>query len=159
MGLRDFFQEHTTRQTTELIQDLPLPGALRDLLLTNNTPDIYELLSVQTVEEYIGGFIANMAINIMSMVLVFILVWLLLRIVGNILNIIGRLPVINTLNRLGGLGVGFVLGMLVVWLGLTIVGVLFATPANPQVNEWLDGSMIARWLYENNWFLGFVTQT
>jgi uncharacterized membrane protein required for colicin V production len=157
MGLQPFIQENAALQAADLINNLPLPAVFKEMLLTYNTPDMYTLLNVTRLEDYIGGFFANIAINIISMVLVFVLVWLLLRIIGGLLNIIGHLPIINTLNRIGGLAAGFVLGLFLVWLGLTLMSFLFATPANPQVYALLENSWISQWLYENNFMLNFIT--
>jgi uncharacterized membrane protein required for colicin V production len=156
MGLGNFLQTHTANQAAELIDGLPLPAALKELLLNNNTPDMYELLNVRTVEEYIGGFFAHMAVNIISMLLLFVLVWMLLRMVGGVLNVIGRLPVIRTFNRIGGLAAGFALGIVVVWLGLTVMSLLFTTPATAQANLLLQNSLAAQWLFNNNWMLHFI---
>jgi len=89
---------------------------------------------------------------------VFVLVWLALRFVGGLLNIIGHLPIINTLNHIGGLAAGFVLGMIIVYALLTAMSFLFATPAFPQVNTMLEESWIAQWLFNNNWMLDFAAQ-
>jgi uncharacterized membrane protein required for colicin V production len=157
MGLGSFVREHTARQSAEVINSLPLPGVLKELLLSNNTPDMYDFLHVQTVEEYVGGFFANMALNILSLLVVFMLVWVLLQLIGNLLNIINHLPVIGSLNRAGGLAMGFVLGIIISWIGLTLMSLLFATPANPWLYDWVQGSWAAGWLYNNNWMLPLVT--
>jgi uncharacterized membrane protein required for colicin V production len=157
MGLGSFVQEHTLRQSTDLINNLPLPAALRDILLSNNTPDMYAFLNVHRVEDYVGGFFANMVFNVISMVLVFLLILLALKLLGGLLNFINYIPIIGGINRIGGLLFGFALGVVLVWVGLTLTTLLFATPANPRVYELVQGSLAARWLFENNWMLGLVT--
>lgn len=161
LGLRAFFETQTANTQAEmlsLLESLPLPDVLRGALLNYNTPDIYELLNVRTMEEYVGGYFANIALNILSMIAVFILVWLLMRVLGSALNIIGRLPVIKTFNRAGGLAAGFVMGLLLVWVGFMLINLLFVNSSYPGLVEQLNTSLFARWLYENNWLTGMVTK-
>jgi uncharacterized membrane protein required for colicin V production len=156
MGLQPFVHEHVSGQAEQLIATLPLPEMIKNLLNTYNTPEMFEFLNVRTMEEYIGGFFANIMINIISMILVFFVVTILLSIVGSLLDIVGRLPVINTLNRLGGLAAGLVMGVIFVWAGLALVNLLFATPAYPAIYEGVQGSRVAHWFFENNWMILFV---
>lgn len=157
MGLKPFFEDHTAQTQTELIAGLPLPDALRDSLSHFNTPDMYELLNVRTIEDYIAGYFANIAINALSMILVFALVFVLMRLIGSALDLIGKLPVIGTFNRAGGLAAGLVTGLLVVWLGFALIHFLFASPSHPEVTALINGSFAARWLYANNWFFNMLT--
>jgi len=129
------------------IDHLPLPYVLRSILHTNNTPDMFELLQVTTLEEYISGFFANMAINGMAIVGVFLLTWLALVIVGYALDIVSMLPVIRTLNNVGGLLFGVAISIIIVWLGL-VVAALFAIGAHPQIFDLLEGSIIAQRLLQ-----------
>jgi uncharacterized membrane protein required for colicin V production len=158
MGLRAFLEEHTARTQSDLINNLPLPSIIRDALAAHNTPDVYEMLNVQTVEGYIGGYFANIALNVISMAAVFILVWFLMRLAGNVLNIIGRLPIISTFNRVGGLAAGLLLGMLIVWIGFAVMNLLLINMSYPEISNLLETSSVARWLYENNWLTSIVTQ-
>ena len=141
-----------------VVGNLPLPDMLKNSLVSNNLPDIYKLLNVSTIEEYIGGYIANIALNAISAVTVFVLVYLLMRLLGGTLNIIGKLPVIRTFNRAGGAAAGLLAGLLLVWGGLALVNVLLVGPSFAAVTEGLDGSLIAGWLYENNFFMGMLTK-
>jgi uncharacterized membrane protein required for colicin V production len=153
MGLEPFLQQHTEEQAATVIQALPLPASLKELLQANNTPDMYQLLNVQAVEEYIGGFFASLAINVIAMAVVFILVLVLLRVVGLLLKVIGRFPIIKPLNRIGGLAAGLALGGVMSYITLTILSLLMAITANPQIYALLHHSGVARWLFANNWMI------
>jgi len=146
MGLEDVVHIHTG----ELLYALPLPDLIRQSLMRHNTPNIFELLNVHTIEEYIAGFFAGMAINIIAMVLVFIIVRLILGFLAGLLDIVGRLPVIRTFNRGGGLILGLIQGVIIVWLGLALINLFFLNPTTPELIRLLDESLLAGWIYEYN---------
>ena len=147
MGLEEVVYVHAT----DIIATLPLPDLLRRSLVQHyEMPNMFEFLNVSTVEEYIAGFFAGMAINIISMILVFIIVRLSLGFLSGLLDVVGRLPVIRNFNHGGGLIVGIVQGVIVVWIGLALMNLLFLDMTRPELVGLLEGSLIAGWVYENN---------
>ena len=146
MGLEEVVQAHAE----EVIGSLPLPDLLYRSLLQHNTPNVFELLNVNTIEEYIAGFFAGMAINIVAMVLVFIVVRLILGFLAGVLDIVARLPVIKQFNRGGGLLLGLGQGMILIWLGLALMNLFFLDPTTPELARLLDESLIAGMIYEYN---------
>jgi len=147
MNLEDFVAEQATAAGTEVINNLPLPSILQNLLLSYNTPNMFELLQVATIEEYIAGFFANMVINGLAILAVFLLTMLALTFIGYALDIVSKLPVIRTLNRIGGFLFGIVMSAVIVWIALVLVA-LFVVTANPMISDMVEGSRIAQWLFE-----------
>ena len=144
-------------RNNNIINALPLPYQLRQALHNYNTPDMYEILRVRTVEEFIAGFFANIVINVISLLVVFLLVMLILRIVGKALKIVDRLPVIASVNRIGGLVAGALIGVGVVWLGLTVLTMFFSTGGNATIYGLMQGSGILGWMLGNGWLLPRIT--
>ena len=136
-----------------IINALPIPQHLREMLHNNNTPDMFEILRVGTIEDYITGFFANIVINVLSMLLVFLLVLLILRIAGSLLRIVEWLPVIGTVNRFGGLVAGALIGVIVAWLGLSIATMFLSAGGSEVLYGLLQGSSIVGWLFTNEWLL------
>ena len=140
-----------------VINALPLPQSFRDLINNNNTPAMREILSVGTLEDFVAGFFANIVINVISLVLVFVLVMLILKIVGTALHIVDKLPVVSSLNRLGGFAVGILIGTGVVWLGLVVIVLFFSTGGSDTIYGLIQGSAVASWLFDNGWLLPRLT--
>jgi len=153
LNLETVIYEHAVGRGGEIIDSLPLPSAIANLLHANNTPDIYAFLQVATIDEYISGFFANMIINAIAILVVFALATIALAIVGAALDVVGMLPVISTLNHAGGLAVGVIMGALLVWIVLLLMTPLFATGAHHAVYDLLQESIIARWLFDNEFLL------
>jgi len=144
MNLEGFFVDYTGARHAEIINSLPLPAFLRDLLYSFNTPDMYAILRVHTLEDYISGFFANIVMNGIAIVAVFIVVLLILSVVGAVLDVVSMLPVIYSLNRIGGLAIGVVMGIGIVWLSIVVVTILISTGTPPEVQDLLDNSFIVR---------------
>ncbi|MBR6542994.1 MAG: CvpA family protein, partial [Anaerotignum sp.] len=58
MGLDKALQDAAMKTQTEVIEAMPLPDFLKEALLENNNPVIYQLLDVDNLKEYIAGFLA-----------------------------------------------------------------------------------------------------
>lgn len=144
LNLEGFVTEYTAGRQTEIIESLPLPVQLRGLLHAQFVPDVHGILRVDTIEEYISAFFANIAINGIAIVVVFAVVLGSLSVIGAVLDVIGKLPVIRTFNNFGGLAVGVVMGVGISWLSIIIFSMFFATSANPEGYELIQNSFFAR---------------
>ena len=65
-------------------------------------------------------------------------------------DVFAKLPVINEANKLAGVAIGFVLGLVVVWLLGLAVTALAGTEPGQQVMRQISDSSVLSWIYENN---------
>lgn len=142
LNLGEFVAEYAAGHQ-EIIDTLPIPAGLRGLLNTQFDENVHGILRVDTIEEYVSAFFSNIAINGIALVLVFLLVFIGLSIVGKLLDIVGKLPVIRTFNNYGGLAVGILLGVGITWISIVAMSMFFATSANPGMYDLLQNSAIA----------------
>lgn len=78
--------------------------------------------------------------RIFTFLIAFFLIWLAIRIIAQFLDAIAQLPLLNLVNRLGGLAAGLIQGAVAVWL---IVFVLYFTGVfSPSAYE---NSFMLRW--------------
>jgi len=144
-------------RNNNIINALPMPQGLRDTLHNYNTPDMYELLRVRTVEEFIAGFFANIVINVLAMLLVFAIVMVIMRLIGKMLNLVDRVAVVSLINRIGGLAAGALIGAGIAWLGLTIITMFMSIGGSGSLYGLMQGSGIVSWLFSNDWLLPRIT--
>jgi len=142
---------------SNMINALPMPQAMRATLYNYNTPDMFEILRVNTIEDYITGFFANIIINVISLIVVFILVFIILHFVGKALKLVDLIPVVGSLNRIGGLIAGIFIGVIFVWVGLYLVTMFFSAGANEGMYGLIQGSALATWMLDNGWLINRVT--
>lgn len=156
MGLEQALQEGAVATQTELIEGMPLPDFLKDALLEHNNPVIYQLLDVDTLKEYVAGFLANVCLNVLSVVLAFVLIYLAVTVVLNALHLVSKLPVLNFCNRFSGFLVGGIKGVVFVWIGFMIVTFFQCSAWGSGVFMAMKQTYLANYLYENNILQHFI---
>ena len=137
---------------TEIIESMHL----KESLVENNNPVIYHLLDVESLQSYIAGFLANICINIISVLLVFVVVWLAVKFVLKALNLISKLPVLNFFNRACGFLVGLLKGLCVAWLICFVLTFFQCNSAFDFFFDALNLTHVALPLYENNILMYFI---
>ena len=156
MGLDATIQEGAMSAQTQFIESLKLPAFLKEALLENNNPVIYQLLDVNSLKEYIAGYLANICINILSVVLAFVLLYITVKLLLNALHLVSQLPVLHFINHAAGLVVGTAKGLLMVWLGCIILTFFQCNAKFMALFAGLEQSFVAGFLYENNILLQMI---
>jgi len=156
LGLNEIIENYIQQGEAAVIYHLPLPGALREQLLENNTPIVHRLLGAITLEEYIGSFLAGIALNIIAAVIVFVLAIILTNLISSVLRIISRLPIIRTFDKAGGALAGILIGFIGIWIFVTLYLALFVG-FSPSDGEVFNTSLVGQFLYDHDLLLrGFT---
>lgn len=146
-------------EQTKLIQSLPIPEFLQNLMLTYNNKEGYKALDVSGFGGYLSAFVANIVINIVSFLLTLLIVWIIVRIILACLHLAARLPVIRVADRFGGLLVGLVQGLMITWILFLIISMFSGTSVGAQLIKMIDSSTILQPLYEGNLFMKSVVNS
>ena len=112
--------------------------------------------AAESAKDTVSKSIADAAINIMGMLVVFLLVKILIWILGKVIDIMTHLPIIHGCNKFLGAVFGGVSGVLVTYL---LLGVLtFTTILNTTTDfgRTVQSSMLVSKMYENNILLYFL---
>lgn len=81
---------------------------------------------------------------------VFVIAYIAVIVVAVSLDILSHLPVLSSLNRIGGAVLGAGLGLLCVWIAMAVVSVLADNKAAEQIAGMIEESQFLTGLYENN---------
>ena len=146
----------TRIEQTELIENLPLPEFLQDILLDYNNEEGYQGLGVSTFQDYLVGFIATGILNVAAFLASVLIVHLLLWLSISALSILANLPVIRVVNRVAGLALGLLQALLVLWLAFLILSLVSGTGIGMQLMKMVESSTWLNWLYQSNLFLKIV---
>lgn len=152
IGLNEFIQQTGKAAETQFINSMSLPALIKHPLIENNNPEIYKLLNVSGLEDYICGFIANLFISAISMIVVFVLVFICIKVLAGLLNILTKLPIINSFNKTGGAIVGLFQGILLLWIIIALSTVFFTQP----LYDMIEPSVFAKYFYDNNIILNML---
>ncbi len=81
---------------------------------------------------------------------VFIIIFVILKIVVSITGLIGMLPVIHQANQIGGLLCGLIEALIVVWVMFTVITALGGTTQMSQLIGKIHDNVVTDFIYNNN---------
>ena len=92
----------------------------------------------------------------MKRILSFVLVKIVLGFAVGILDVIMKLPILDTINRTGGMLFGVIKGMIIMLICFAVVS-MFVTAENYQyVHEAITDTYVARFFYDNNILMALI---
>jgi len=140
----------TKESQIEAIQNLPFPDTFKEMLISNNNTEIFNLLDVSSFTEYISGSLASVVINIIVFIGLFIIIFIVLSILVNVLDLIANLPGLNSINRLSGAMLGLIMALGFIFVGLTVCSIIISTNSSVDMVRAIEESTIGSYLYANN---------
>lgn len=142
--------ELTVASQVSFIEELPLPQIMKEKLIENNNGEIYQQLAVETFADYISGYLAHGIINGIAFLVSFIAATIIMKIILYVVDRITELPVIGLFNRLGGIALGAVQGILWIWIIFLLITLLYETKAGMYLMNTIQKDPILLWLYDRN---------
>lgn len=143
------------RQVT-LLENAPIPKAMKQYLLQNNNSEIYQLLGVDKFVDYVADYIAYGITNGIGFLLSFTLATIIVKVILYAVNLLTAIPGISFVNALGGLLLGAVQGILWIWVFFIIVTVLCNTAIGKNLLSAIEGNTILSYLYDRNQLLQVI---
>lgn len=138
-------------KTADIVSSLHLPDLMKTALIEGNNFEMYAKFGVDSAVAYIGTFIANLLLNTLTMLLVFVVIRIFLYYAAIALDLIARLPVIRTFNKIGGTAFGLAQGLIAAWLLFSLL--LAVCPMSSSLSGMIDGSLTRSLFYEGNIFI------
>ncbi|PKM93277.1 MAG: hypothetical protein CVU84_16805 [Firmicutes bacterium HGW-Firmicutes-1] len=158
LNLEKLAQNQVTPQDQlQVIDKLKVPQFLKIVLKENKNAEVYDLLKATKLEEYIGGTIATIAMNALAFLLVLILTVFILKIVSHALDIISKLPVIHQLNKVGGLAIGLVQGVVLVWILCIALSFITSIQTDDKLFLLIEKSPLVKYFYNHNLLVNFIS--
>lgn len=93
-----------------------------------------------------------------SAILVFVIVCIILSIIGGLLSIVDHLPVVRQINHFLGAVLGLLIGLLFVFIALTIIGLFSKEGLGHELAQLIKQSDVLLWLYKINPITQLVKQ-
>lgn len=95
-------------------------------------------------------------IDLLAYIILFIVINIGLRVLGSVLDLFSKLPIIKDMNKLGGCIFGAIEGLAIVWLVFIVITIFSTTGWGSACFEMIGDSAILSILYAKNIFLVFV---
>lgn len=148
--------ELSTQTQKKAIEELPIPDMLKKLLISNNTEKTYQELAVNSFNDYVPKFMANLIMNIIAFVLTWVIVASFIWLAVMTLDVIANLPVIHGINQILGLLLGFMQALAIVWIAFLVITIFSSTAIGKLLMEMIEKSPMLDKLYDLNVFLNFL---
>lgn len=139
-----------------IIEELPLPDQLKNLLVENNNIEVYRLMGVEFFRDYIGGYLADTVLKAVVFVVLFILVYLTLKVLVIWLDLIAKLPILSGINKMAGAVLGGIQALLFIWILCIVLTIFSRTEIGRIVFEQVNASLWLSWLYDHNMLANLI---
>lgn len=127
-----------------------LPSEVQEFLTGNLTEQTGDLLENSGIYEQAADLIADAVLLRLSWTLSFIIISILLGVLIHLLDIIARLPGINSINHVGGLIVGALEGLVIVWILFFVITLCQSSDWGGAMMQEIQENPLLKLLYENN---------
>ena len=140
-------------EQNQVMENMELPDLLKNALVENNTAETYRYLAVSTFTEYISDSLAVMVVNGISFLISFVLSAAVIKLLGFILNVLTKLPVINGINKIAGAAVGGIKCIIFIWIAFLVLTLLCNTTLGQQGMALIQQDSFLNFLYSQNVFV------
>ncbi|MCR5272868.1 MAG: CvpA family protein [Lachnospiraceae bacterium] len=135
---------------------LELPESALDFLTDGAIESVEGLVEESGVYKVMAENISHFIIKGIAFLITWIIVWFVLLLIENSLNLVSYIPVLGTVNRTLGIIAGAFKVLLLIWIFFYIVSLCCTTEFGAVCISQIRSSAILTWLYENNLLLRFV---
>lgn len=148
--------EATRNEEIEMIDKLNLPDEVKDWLIENCNVESYVEAGVNNVCDYIASSLTAMVMRGISYFLTFLAVVLIIYIIIAALDVANYIPIVKSINKIGGAIFGAGQALLIIWIFMGIITMLSIFDWALQLMEMIDESQVLTWLYKKDIFLKII---
>lgn len=125
-----------------------------DIMKENETENELTNQIIETTKnEMLPETARSLAINIVTggvIIILLVAIKIVLRFITALADSIAKLPIINQINKAGGLVYGLLRGILIIYVALLILTISGQINPNNTVNQSVDQSYLGKTMYQNN---------
>lgn len=143
--------DNTVKENQQLtIESYDVPDILKEVLIENNTEEVYKTLLANIFEEYISAFLAKKAVNAISFIFLFVIFILAFKIVLGIADIIAKIPIIKGINKTAGAAVGIIEAVIITWIFFFFVMIFVGDNFGVSLLSMISESKFLSYLFNSN---------
>ena len=115
-------------------------------------------VQAENITDYVAENIATTIVYMITIIVVLIIANIALRIFGFLLNTIAELPILKQFNDVGGIIIGGVEGIVIVYIIITVLTLLLPILKAENFMRAIDNSYIANYIYNHNLIMNLFTK-
>ncbi len=142
---------------SEILDKIGLPPIVKEIIINSGNLEQFTNKNAVMFEEYLFNILTDLIINAAAYVIVFVIVSILLVIVASVLNLISKLPILKSLNRMAGAAIGVIEGFVIVWLLFILLSVFPGNDTVEKCNTYIEENEVLTYLYDNNIIMSVVS--
>lgn len=132
------------------ILGMELPEEIQHLFGEDAADQAGSLIENTGIYEKAGDFVAGQVVHRLAWMLAFTAILILLVVAVHFLDVLAKLPVLRNINRIGGLAVGLLEGLIVVWILLLVIVLCQGTEFGRELMSSVQTNAFLKFLNDNN---------
>ena len=119
----------------------------------SNSEEITDVIIEEAKNEMLPKTARTLAINIVTggvILILFILIRVAIRFISAIANLIAKLPILDQINKLGGVIYGLIRGLLIIYIALFIINIAGQISPDNMISTNVENSSLGKIMYQNN---------
>lgn len=146
----------TPSSLEQILSYVKLSHPLDILLMENIQNQAFASIGLTTIGEYLGMTIANMAVNIVCFIAVFISLYVCIAIIINLCDYVIGFPVLKYMDSAAGAILGFLQGMLILFIIFLAVPLILAFLPFEELTALINNSSFATFYYRSNFIIDMI---
>lgn len=148
----------TAADVDQAVGEVGIP-LISDFLRSNVLNQAFANSGLTTMSEYLTQTLLISALNVVSFIAMFAVIYMAVLLLVNLLNNVFRFPILRHFDWLLGGAFGLIRGAVVVMLVFAVVPTMSSALESmgvSQLQELVDGSALAAWLQNNNMVINML---
>lgn len=137
------------------VTELPLPFTVKDKIA--QTAKDYTASMAETYNDFVVRTVSSVIFSAIVYIVFFVIVLALAGIIGMLLDVISKLPVLKQVNKAAGAAIGLAEGLIIVWVLAIFVMVFGNFEFAAHIHKDIDANGFLKFLYDKNLIMYFVT--
>ncbi len=149
--------ENTDARSEEtVIFGQKIPREMQDFFEAGAAESAGQLLENTGIYEKLGDFVAEQVLQRAAWTLSFFITLIVMIVLVRVLDLIAKLPVLDSINHIGGLAIGLLQGLIVVWILFLVIVLCQGNDWGRQMMQTIQENGFLRLLYDNNVIEQFI---
>lgn len=138
-----------------MVNQLKLPGFMKGVI-KGQIPNPTDILPMDRIVDMVSDQLAKLAVDIISLLVIFILVRVGMVFLKFVLAGVAKLPIFRQMDKLGGIAFGAVEGLLMVYIVFAVAMLLNSMQQFEGFFKAVDSSLIAKFFYQHNFIIDWM---
>lgn len=139
-----------------VIEHIPLPNSVKQVLLENNNSEIYQTFEIEYFVEYLSAYLSYCITNGIGFIVSFVIAIVLIKMILYAIDLLTEIPGVSFCNVVAGMALGLMQAILWIWVLFLIITVIYQSQIGMILVRQINESDILSLLYENNLLLNVI---